>query len=211
LHFLERLNSFSKDYSPALVFNMDETCWRLFEAPGGMLAEKGTGTVKLTSKMNEKTSFTAIGAISAAGGKLPLWILAKGRTQRCEQKFGTHPNVLVSHTDSGWVTENLVVASIQWLSREIANGSPCALILDVYPTHRTDFVKATAAANNVELLYVPAGGIGRFQTMDRGILGELKSRVRAEFGRYMWRSGGDEIDYDESVQILARCWNAIFY
>jgi hypothetical protein len=45
--FLDRLNSLSNDYPMDLVFNMDETCWRLFETRRKVLAEKGTETVKL--------------------------------------------------------------------------------------------------------------------------------------------------------------------
>jgi hypothetical protein len=207
--FLHRLNSLSNDYSPDLVFNMDETCWRLFEAPRKVLAEKGSETVKLRSKTSEKTSFTAVGAISASGQKLPLWVLAKGKTPRCETKFGAHQDVLVKHSESGWATENIVMSYIEWLSHEIADGTPCALILDVYPTHRTDRVIEIAAANDVELLFVPAGGTGRFQPLDRRIFGELKARARAEFRRWTWRADGLDMDYEQSIRILSRCWMAI--
>lgn len=208
-YFLNRLNSLSDDYPPDMVFNMDETCWRLFESPRKVLAEKGTETVKLCSKSGEKTSFTALGAISAAGQKLPLWVLAKGRTQRSERKFGAHEDVVVHHSTSGWATENIIIAYIGWLHRQVADGAPCVLILDVYPTHRTDRVFAAAQEDDVELLFVPAGGTGRFQPMDRRIFGELKARARAAFDRRRWLAGGNDIDYDESVEVLARCWRAI--
>jgi hypothetical protein len=106
--FLERLNSLSNDYPPDKFFNMDETCWRLFEAPQKVLAEKGAETVKLRAPTSEKTSFTAFGTISASGQKLPIWVLAKGKTPRPEPKFGAHPGVILQHTDSGWATENLI-------------------------------------------------------------------------------------------------------
>jgi hypothetical protein len=208
-YFLRRLDTLSNDYPPDLVFNMDETCWRLFEAPRKVLAEKGTEIVKLAGTSSEKTSFTALGGISAAGDKLPLWILAKGKTPRSEGKFGTHSNVILRHTDSGWATEGILVCYIEWLARDIAHGHPSILVLDVYPSHRTDVVVETAAANDVELLFVPAGGTGRFQPLDRRVFGELKSRARAEFGRRRWRDGAADIDYEESLQILTRCWEHI--
>jgi hypothetical protein len=208
-YFLGRLDSLSNDYPPDLVFNMDETCWRLFEGPQKVLAEKGSETVKLASRTGEKTSFTALGAISAAGQKLHLWVLAKGTTRRCERKFGTHPDIIVRHTDSGWSTETIIVSYLEWLSREIASGCPCALILDVYPTHRTELVFDTAAAHDIELLFVPAGATGRFQPLDRRIFGELKARARAEFGRQRWRAGGNDIDYEQSLEILGKSWRSI--
>jgi hypothetical protein len=76
-YFLERLNSLSIDYPPDKVFNMDETCWRLFEELRKVLADKGAETVKQRAPTSEKTSFTALGTISASGQKLPFWVLAE--------------------------------------------------------------------------------------------------------------------------------------
>jgi hypothetical protein len=63
----------------------------------------------------------------------------------------------MQHTDSGWATENLISNDIEWIHRDIAQGYSAVLILDVYPTHRIDLVFQTATANDVELLFVPAG------------------------------------------------------
>jgi hypothetical protein len=203
------MNSLPEDYPPDLVFNMDETCWHLYEAPRRVLEEKGKETVKLRSQKSEKTSFTALGGISCNGHKLPLWIVAKGKTKRSEAKFGSHPEVIIKHAESGWATENLIVEYIQWLHEEIAGGQPCALILDIYPTHRTDIVLAAADECDVELLFVPAGGTSQYQPLDYRVFGELKSRARAEMTRIMAIGGGLNVDYDQSVGILVRCWNAI--
>jgi hypothetical protein len=208
-YFLERLNSLSNDYPLDKVFNMDETCWRLFLAPQKVLAEKETETVKLRAPTSEKTSCTALVTISTSGQNLLLWVLSKGKAPRSERKFGAHPGVILQHTDNGWATENLTSNYIEWLHRDIAQGYPAALILDVYPTHRTDLVFQTATANDVELLFVPAGATGRFQPMARRIFGELKARTRGEFGRRRWLSSRTDISYDESVAVLARCWDVI--
>jgi hypothetical protein len=66
------LNDLANDYPPDLVLNMDETCWRIFEAPRKVLAENGVETVKLLTPTDEKTFLTAIGDFSAAGEKLSL-------------------------------------------------------------------------------------------------------------------------------------------
>jgi hypothetical protein len=94
-YFLGRLNSLSNDYPPERVFNMDEICWRLFEAPRKVLAGKASETVKLQSRIGGEASFTALGAISCAGQKLPLWVFAKGWTAQSERKFGTHPDAIM--------------------------------------------------------------------------------------------------------------------
>jgi hypothetical protein len=119
-YFLGRLNSLSNYYPPERVFNVDETCWRLFEAPRKVLAEKRSDTVQLQSRTGEKALFTAVGAISCAGQRLRLRVLEKGRTAQFERKFGNHPDVIMRHSETGWVTENVIIES-----------SPCALVLDV--------------------------------------------------------------------------------
>jgi hypothetical protein len=75
--------------------------------------------------------------------------------------------------------------------------------------HRTDLVVTTTEANDIELLFVPTGATGGFQPLDRRIFGELKVRARAEFGRPMWVMCESGVGYDESAEILIRCWNAI--
>jgi hypothetical protein len=102
--------------------------------------------------------------------------------------------VILRHFDSGWATENVIVESIEWMNREITDFSPCVLIMDVYPSHRTKHVMATAEALDVELLFVPPGVTGRFQPMDRRIFGKLKARARADFTRRLWREGAELID-----------------
>jgi hypothetical protein len=41
------------------------------------------------------------------------------------------------------------------------------------------------------------------------VFGDLKAGARAEFGRQRWRRGGADVDYDQSLEILARCWRSI--
>jgi hypothetical protein len=167
--------------------------------------------VKLKRPVGDKLSITAFGTVTAAGDKLPLWILAKGRTQRCLKKFGQHENVICRQTVAGWTTEPMMLEYLEWLSAE-ANGEKICLVLDVYPAHRTPKVKSRAAELGIELLYVPAGATGRLQPLDRRIFGELKSRARCEFCRTK-RIDGPEMPavsfYDHAVRILQRCWESI--
>jgi hypothetical protein len=138
-----------------------------------------------------------------------LWVIAKGKTKRSEAKFGSHAGIIIKQAESGWATEKLIVEYLQWLHAEIADGLPCALILDVYPTHRTDTVMAAAAQSDIELLFVPAGGTSEYQPLDYRIFGELKSRARAEITRLTAIGGGANVDCDQSFRILVQCWTAI--
>jgi hypothetical protein len=115
----------------------------------------------------------------------------------------------MQHSETGRATENVIIEFIEWLHHDVTESSPSALVLDVYPSHRTERVIATAEANNVELLFVPPGGTGRFQPMDRRIFGGVKARARAEVGRRLQFEGFETIDYAISVQIPRKCWTSI--
>jgi hypothetical protein len=112
------------------------------------------------------------------------------------------------HTESGWATELAIIEYLQWLHLEVKE-EPIVLVLDVYPTHRTDAVKQAAEEMHIELLYVPAGATSLFQPLDRRIFGELKSRARGEFGRLCTIKGDRNISPDESVTVLEDCWKRI--
>jgi hypothetical protein len=83
------------------------------------------------------------------------------------------------------------------------------LIMDVYPTHRTERVKFRALELNVEILYVPAGGTSKYQPLDARIFGELKSRARKEFQRLVASEGVRGASYEQSVTVLTKCWKQI--
>jgi hypothetical protein len=78
----------------------------------------------------------AYSCISAAGEKLPRWILAKGKTSRSETKFGSPPDVILKHTESGWSTGQMMVEYVTWLSQR-CSGDRFVLVLDLYSAHRT--------------------------------------------------------------------------
>lgn len=60
----------------------------------------------------------------------------------------------------------------------------CALILDVYPSHKTDIVRQAAMVRGIELIFVPAGHTMSLQPLDIGLNAQMKlmrvSLVRQE-------------------------------
>jgi hypothetical protein len=90
--------------------------------------------------------------------------------------------------------------------REIAGYRPYVFTMNVYRSHRIERILATTEAEDVEILFVPAGGVGRFQPVDRRTFGELKARVRTDFPRRFWREGSETMDHQTSVDILEKSW-----
>jgi hypothetical protein len=204
-YFYDRMNALYEDYLPELIFNLDETCWRLFEAPRRILEDKWRETVKLRLHMNEKKSSPVFGGIACSGGKLLLWVLAKGKTTQTETKFGPQPGLIMKHTESGWATQDLIVEYLQWLHTGIADRHPCVLILDVYPDHQKDAIVAAAEECDIEFVFVPVGRTKECHPLNSRIFKELKSRARAEIARLMFHVGRVESEHDQSVTILERC------
>jgi hypothetical protein len=67
---------------------------------------------------------TALAGIDAAGGKLPIWLLSRGKTMRCEAGFRTHVRlaeavrrgeIIFSHEENGWTSAYIVCEYLRWL------------------------------------------------------------------------------------------------
>jgi hypothetical protein len=206
--FNARLRTASGQYPPNRIFNFDETSWKCYLGPHKVIAEKGTATVKLNAPRGEKECYTGYGCISAAGDKLPFWVLTKGKTNRSHEKFGTAPDVIVQHTPNGWTNDDMMAQYIEWLSG-LCHGEPLMLVLDVYKAHRTSKLKQRAQELNLELLFVPAGGTSLCQPLDRRIFGELKSRARHAFFQLSAQTGVQGATPEQAVTILVNCWAVI--
>jgi hypothetical protein len=174
--------------------------------PNRVLAEKGTETVKL-NKSQKKESYKVYRCISVAGEKLPCWILAKSKTSRSETKFGSHPDLILKHTESGWSTNQMVVKYVTWLLQR-CGGDHFVLVLDLYSSHRTPHLRAQAQQLRVELPFVPVGATSILQPLDRRIFGELKARARAEFSHEAGQHDGFGLGPLDTIAILIRASEA---
>jgi hypothetical protein len=205
--FLERYNSMQNDYPPDKVYNFDETCWRRI-LPRCVLAKKGTETVKLRCKQNTKESVTAFATVSLSGEKLPLWVIAKGESDRSLTKYGRHTNLLLKTSENGWSNKILMLEYLQWL-HIWAGEVPIMLVMDCFSAHTCDEVRAYAEELDIELLFVPAGGTAEYQPLDRRIFGELKSRASHEFDRWNILDGSRNIPLPRMLEVLSICWGRI--
>jgi hypothetical protein len=87
------------------VINCDETMWCVL--PNGLLtwASVGGDGVSVHVNTREKESITALACITAAHDRLPLFLLAKGKTPRVEQsQLGAPGDRILAHSHPGWTT-----------------------------------------------------------------------------------------------------------
>jgi hypothetical protein len=83
----------------------------------------GQARVRLRVPGNAKAGFTALLGIRADGVVLRTQVIAKGKTNLCEKKFGASrfgKRVLMTHTAKGWTTE---LSFIQALEQIVSKDS----------------------------------------------------------------------------------------
>jgi hypothetical protein len=207
-----------------LLANMDETNWKI-AYPGAMTwAKKGATEVKVHVNYNEKESLTAIATVTADESitKLPLTIIAKGKTDTCHKQLGEHLGFKydILHSKSGWSNARLMIEYLGILRRnydEIFADNPkytigetwIDLIWDSYSAHRDKEVESAARGLKINLYFIPPGATDQYQPLDIKVFGALKSMARKAWTqRYMENPDAPQ-DKGSAVQILLTTWNDI--
>ena len=191
------------------IVNVDETAW--FFYPKGLLtwAEKGSSNIALSIGGSDKENITALCAITAAGTKLPMMLIAAGRTDYVEssQLGDVHPH-WTSHSESGWTTEETFIQYLELLSNHF-NHEPIHLILDLYAAHRTDAVKQRAEELGITLYFIPPGCTDLVQPLDVKVFGALKATARKLFRERYNGISSPKMTSKDAVQNLIRVWEGL--
>ena len=189
------------------VINCDETAWRILPAGCTTWAKKGADNIAITTADGEKDCLTVLASVTASGVKLPLLIVAKGLTERCEhsQLGDIYPHYSC-HTTTGWINESCFRKYLEMLREHFRDNDPIYLILDVYPAHRVVTVKELAERLNIHLLFLPAGLTDKYQPLDRRVFGALKANMKRHVYQFMSDNPGQKIVRRRAVQYLIECW-----
>ena len=196
------------------IYNMDETAWRLFNGRLRTVARRGQESVSTASHLSDKDCLTVICTVSLAGEKLPPWIIVKGKTDRCEDRYRNDPrlrsllsggHVFFTHSTKGWATKDVMKTYLTWLSTRI-EPEWSYLVWDLHASHRDETVKAVAHESRVNLAYVPAGQTSVWQPMDVRVFGALKSHAQTLLNTECMNRPLEELDMVDAVLILLKAW-----
>ena len=209
--WIERVSTLLGQYPADRVVNADETTWMILPNGGTTWALKGVDSVAISVQDDEKKRITVMAACTAAGTKLPLFLIAKGKTMRCENtQIGAVEGHYSFHTTRGWMTEDAFVQYLKLLREKIfADDKVIVLIVDVYPTHRSETVRRTAQELNICLEYIPPGLTDVLQPLDRRVFGALKSIAKQYVYRLLSEDPGQKIGMKKAVQILIKSWDQL--
>ena len=207
-----------------LLCNCDETSWKIAYVGELTWARKGSKEVKINIDYNDKDCFTTMAAITASNDKLPLFLIAKGDTERCHKQFRNilemDPESAISHSHKGWMTAEVMKEYLSWIRQfydktyaEHENYVPgqteIHLILDCHTSHRQKKIKNFAKSLHIRLHYIPAGYTDELQPLDIRIFGALKAKARSAFFNLIYQDKNLKPDKGLAAKILVSCWKSL--
>ena len=216
--FLGQMDAVKAQFPPELIFNVDETCWRLLNGAIKTLARKGSTEVTITTKVDPKKDITVIAACSLAGERLPLWILAKGKTKRCENKFTESPKLrhalssgklFVFHSPDGWSTSDVMIHYLDWIRKRVGERI-FHILWDLHASHRAADLAQWATEHDLGLTFIPAGQTDVWQPLDRKIFGVLKKKAKTLFEERVSNEVElGEFELVDAIVVLVEAWEKI--
>jgi hypothetical protein len=163
----------------AMVLNMDETPVSLLDVPiTAVVATGSKQAAKVRTPAKVPTNLTTFPTISAAGDKLPLCAVFRGKTPRCLRKIQVGASadvkkVLLYYSERGWMNEGVMVLYLRDVLLPYTRCRPAALIVDCFQAHWTPAIREAAAAMNLQLIQVPGGCTSELQPLDVNFNGPL--------------------------------------
>ncbi|KAH0795009.1 DDE superfamily endonuclease containing protein [Histomonas meleagridis] len=177
--FINEIKNLMDSTDHSHIVKCDETAWKIF--PNGMVtwAEKGSDSISINLEASPKTSMTVLASIRADGSKIPLFFIAKGKTNRCkESQIGDVSYHMSTYTENGWTTEETFSRYLRFLRTHFNDEEEIHLLLDSYKVHRCQQIQILAASLKITLHFIPPGLTDQLQPLDRRVFGCLKATAK---------------------------------
>jgi transposase len=219
--YLDRFSKAEAKYDPRYIVNSDETNWPVVMSPKKIWSQKSDlkSAQKETRGVingDSKLSFTIMAAINMAGEGLPLYMIAKGKTELCERQLNAHGKTKLDHSESGWVTVNVMQRYFEFLRFTVdqkyglKEKNRVLLVLDMYAAHRNkDLLKDAATRLGIDLVFVPPGMTGELQPLDVAIFGALKSAGQSAWIQSYIENPDQKFDRTKASESAQTCWENV--
>ncbi|CAF1085979.1 unnamed protein product [Brachionus calyciflorus] len=156
------------DFEPEILFNMDETTIYLDFPTNFTYESKGAKRVKATTCGGEKAKISAAFTASAAGDKLPIFILVPRKTDM--PNYTPPDNVLIVYKDGATFDENTICSftrKVLATHKELKDLPKIKLVLDSASCHQTTKVKDSFLECGIETLFIPPRMTNLLQQADQ--------------------------------------------
>ena len=207
--FRERMAELLATVDHDRIVNCDETFWRSYPSDLRTWGKRGTCDVKVYIQGAQKEGLTVLASITASRCKLPLWIIAKGTTERCHAQVGDPQGHLVTHSENGWTTVETFSEYLMSLRERYPDDGPVYLVLDCYSVHRTDEIRQLAKTLGIELIFIPPGLTDEYQPLDRAVFGVMKQHFRQLWRKQYSQNPSEPFTRAKAVQLLVPAWERV--
>ena len=128
---------------------------------------------KCSGGKKSKVRFTGMAAGSAAGEKLPMFVIGKSKKPRCFKNIKHLPCEYKSQKKS-WMNSEIFEEWVRKNDRKFrTDDRKIALIIDNCPAH-----PSISNLNNIQLIFLPPNTTSILQPMDQGVIRSLKAHYR---------------------------------
>lgn len=196
--------------SKIIILNADETYWHILPNNTRTWARKGSDHVVIRTFDSTKAHITAMATINQDGSKLPLFLIAKGETEKCEQsQLGDIFPHESHHSTNAWMTRELFIKYLSFIRNQYPQNEQIHLIIDRSSTHKGEEVNQKAQELNIELHYIPPGCTDILQPLDIRIFGVLKGVTAGRILKMVDNEPTEKIGMMRSVAILIDTWKSM--
>ena len=185
LEFVNDVRTAIDKYGAHRVLNMDETpVSKVEHAITGIVRTGSDRAAQITTKAGNRLNVTHFPCITAAGNKLQMCAVIKGKTLRTLTKITKDASLAVQrvrlyYSISGWINSAIIVRWLAEVVQPFTKSEPAALVMDDFAAHWTDEVKEAALAIKLQLICVPKGTTSEYQPLDARFNGPMtKARQR---------------------------------
>ena len=192
--FLDQYNRAIKMLSQvntSLIINMDEVSTTFDSPPKRTLETKGTKNVEIKTTNHEGDTTTVILAATAAGNKLPAFVILRGTRQdhKVSSRIKIPAGMVVVSQKKAWSTKEVVKLWIIWVLipyiKSKGSDQKPILLLDLAPSHDNDDIKTALLAAGVTAFFIPAGCTSILQPLDVSINRSFKAKLRSKWEQWM--------------------------
>jgi hypothetical protein len=158
---------------------------------------------------SEKEGITVTAAVDAAGSRLPLTVIGKGKTPRCLTALNLPHEVWAITSESDWTTIDVMCEYFRLLRTYIYPAGPLVVLLDAFSAHRSPITRSIADLVNIQLVLIPPGCTDVLQPLDRYVLGVLKGHAQQLWRTYYHETHGAKTPRAMMAGNLLRSWDRI--
>jgi hypothetical protein len=166
--FVGQLTAIYQRYPPHLIFHFDKFNWHLLMSGKLMVVDRGKKLVHQSVDGDPKANFSFLATITSEAQKIPLILIAKGTTVRCQKQFSRHNHHHFDswHSSSGWSNKSPMLDDLDWLTQKMP-PEPLCVLLDKYGTNPTVAMTAKTESSGIKLIWIPKVATGQDQRVDK--------------------------------------------